>query len=127
MTFIIHTHSRSRAPKSSKKLQEKNREHAAYINSILQSTKYNHSTKRKVVDDVPIQNSKVCPTSDTIPVGGGYRKTIEDYRWRRETQETPDTIAEIERKKSRLAPIYSKGPVQYISPETDLTTLGKKL
>ena len=34
---------------------------------------------------------------------------------------------EIERKKLRVAPLYSKGGYQYISDDTDLTTLGRKV
>lgn len=34
---------------------------------------------------------------------------------------------EIERKKLRVAPHYSKGAYQYITDGTDLTTLGKKI
>lgn len=33
---------------------------------------------------------------------------------------------EIERKKKRVAILYNKGGYQYVSDETDLTTLGKK-
>lgn len=34
---------------------------------------------------------------------------------------------EIEKKKQRTAPLYNKGPVQYITDDTDLTTLGRKV
>jgi len=33
---------------------------------------------------------------------------------------------ELERKKTRVAPAYSKGAYQYISDETDLSDLGRK-
>jgi hypothetical protein len=35
--------------------------------------------------------------------------------------------AEAERRKSQTAPLYSKGAYQYITPDTDLTTLGRKV
>jgi hypothetical protein len=34
---------------------------------------------------------------------------------------------EIERKKKRTAPLYNKGGYQYISDDTDLTTVGRKI
>jgi hypothetical protein len=42
-------------------------------------------------------------------------------------KESVQTRIEILDKSQRLAPHYSKGPVQYISKETDLKTLGKKV
>lgn len=34
---------------------------------------------------------------------------------------------EIERKKQRVAPLYNKGGLQFITDDTDLTTLGRKV
>lgn len=34
---------------------------------------------------------------------------------------------EIEKKKKRVAPLFNKGGLQYISDDTDLTTLGRKV
>jgi len=34
---------------------------------------------------------------------------------------------EIARKKKRVAPLFNKGGLQYISDEMDLTTLGRKV
>ena len=34
---------------------------------------------------------------------------------------------EIERKKLRVAPLYSKGGYQYITDDTDLKTIGRKV
>lgn len=34
---------------------------------------------------------------------------------------------EKERKKKRLAPLYNKGPVQYMTDDTDYTTVGRKV
>lgn len=34
---------------------------------------------------------------------------------------------ETERKKKRIAPLYSKGPYQYLTDEADPTTLGRKV
>lgn len=34
---------------------------------------------------------------------------------------------EIERKKKRVAPLWNKGGLQYITDDTDITTLGRKV
>lgn len=34
---------------------------------------------------------------------------------------------EIEKKKKRIAPLYNKGGLQYITDDTDLTTVGRKI
>lgn len=66
-------------------------------------------------------------TSDAIPGAGGYKRSVEDYKWRKDSRESATTVAEIERKKSRLAPAYNKGAVQYITDETDPRFIGRKL
>lgn len=38
-----------------------------------------------------------------------------------------NAVMEARRKATRVAPAYNKGGYQYISDETDLTTLGKKV
>ena len=67
------------------------------------------------------------PSLSQIPTGGGFKKSIDDYKWKFGRQETEDTIKEIEAKKRRIAPIYSKGPAQYMTDATDLKTLGRKV
>jgi hypothetical protein len=42
-------------------------------------------------------------------------------------KESPEVREQIIAKSKRLAPIYSKGAVQYISDGEDLTTLGRKI
>jgi hypothetical protein len=66
----------------------------------------------------------VC--SNTI-VSGGFKKSVDDYKWRRDRGETSETIKEIEHKKTRVAPLYNKGSTQYITDAEDPQTLGKKV
>jgi hypothetical protein len=40
--------------------------------------------------------------------------------------ESPQTRKEILNKAKRIAPAYSKGAYQYITPKSDLTDIGKK-
>jgi hypothetical protein len=65
-------------------------------------------------------------TTNTIP-GNCYKRSIDDYKWKRGVAETKETAQEIEAKAKRIAPLYNKGAAQYITPETDLKSLGKKV
>lgn len=41
-------------------------------------------------------------------------------------KESPEVQAEIERKRTRTAPLYSKGAYQYIGDSDDPTSIGRK-
>ena len=66
-------------------------------------------------------------TSDNLHVNGGFKRTIDDYKWRKDQFEDRATIKAIERKKTRIAPLYNKGPAAYICDGEDLTTMGRKV
>lgn len=78
-----------------------------------------------MVTAVPTKD-RGAPLSNTIP-GPAFKSSVDDYKWKRDREEKRETILEIERKKQRVAPLYSKGAVQYISPKEDLTLMGKKV
>lgn len=70
-------------------------------------------TQRNLLRTIPsykIENQ--LPTSDRI-VNGGFKKSIDDYKWKKGITESPETIAEIERKKKQIVPLYNKGGYQY--------------
>lgn len=66
----------------------------------------------------------ISPVSNSL--GNGYQKDIFQYKWKRGSEESHETIREIENKAKQTAPIYGKGSYQYITPDTDLTKIGKK-
>lgn len=72
-------------------------------------------------------NPSLPTTSNTIPVGGGFKSDIDDYRWKKGSKEEPETIASIEQKKKQIAPAYSKGAYQYITPGANPSEIGRKL
>lgn len=127
MSFIVYTRNISGKRVTNAKLKKANDAHREFLASIINASSVTPTriSKRKAISVAPIILQ--TKTSDAIPVSGGYKRTVDDYKWRRDVVETVATIQEIALKKTRLAPIYSKGPVQYISDETDLTTIGKKL
>lgn len=71
------------------------------------------------VDTNPIKLSNDIPSN-------GFKKSIDDYRWKTNLEESATTIREIESKKLAIAPAYSKGAYQYIVSKQDVETLGKK-
>lgn len=65
-------------------------------------------------------------TRSTVPlgntIGNGYKNGIMENLHK----ESPETQKEILAKAKRLAPAYSKGAYQYITPGSDVVDLGKK-
>lgn len=53
--------------------------------------------------------------SNTITTGGYKRDKTTDHKWRKGSEEKPETIAEIEKKKSRIRPKFGKGAYDYAS------------
>lgn len=77
-----------------------------------------------------------------ISISKPYRREVPDYPSAPLTSHVPkakprytgvmaerERIAqeEIEKKKKRVAPSFNKGPYQYITDETDLKTMGRKI
>lgn len=60
--------------------------------------------------------------SNNLRVTGGFKRSIMD----RLDEESPETRKAILDKASRLAPLYNKGAIQYVSPGEDLTQIGSK-
>ena len=101
-------------------------EHKAFLESV------GYTGKRKNVDrsyNMPNlkDEERGAPLSNSIPAGGGYKRSIDDYKWRRGRTESDATVAEIERKKTRIAPLWNKGSIMYISDKEDPKTIGKKV
>lgn len=84
--------------------------------------------KRKAVTPEPKTEIKRPEPilSNSIP-GNCYKHSIDDWRWKRGQTESAATIAEIERKKSRIAPLWNKGATMFITDGEDPKTLGKKV
>ena len=60
-------------------------------------------------------------------MGSGFKRSIDDYKWRRDTRENANTVAEIEAKKGRIAPAFNKGPIMYVTDGADPKSLGRKI
>lgn len=71
--------------------------------------------------------SRQSPNLSNTVVSGGFKKTIWDTKWKRTYEDDPlmaeredDALRKADARKSRLMPLYNKGPVQYC---TDMNTL----
>jgi hypothetical protein len=127
--MIIYGHDRSKRRKTSAKQARANAAHAEWLKSV------GYYGKRKDVDrSYNFECSFLTIVSDRVPppvsnaIGNGYKgRSVDDYKWRKDVTETSATIAEIERKKTRVAPAYNKGATQYITEGTDPRYLGRKV
>jgi hypothetical protein len=123
--FYVNTRSKKKKQPKSKTLTEAQKKHIAFLRSVG----YTGSNKRSCVafQSLEVQNGKsVAPVSNAIP-GNGFKRSIDDYKWKTGVVESAEVIAETERKKKKIAPICNKGSYQYITDGADISTLGKKV
>lgn len=125
--MLIYTNQSSgRKRKSkSKRLAAAKEDHRKFLVSVGYTGRQNLSGVK--APDLKIEpREQVAPLSHSIP-DNGFRRSVDDWRWKKDRAETSDTIKEIERKKKRVAPIWNKGGVMYITEGTDPSTLGRKI
>jgi hypothetical protein len=126
--MLIYTNQSSgRKRKSqSKRLASAREEHKKFLVSVgyhgKPTSKY-HST----MPDLKVENGpNVAALSNAIPANG-FKRSIDDWRWKRDREESADTVKEIERKKTRVAPAFNKGATMYVSDGMDPASLGRKI
>lgn len=119
---IFYTSTRSSKRKPSIKQLRSKEEHLAYLKSLG----YTPGMRIERTAELPKYEYRRV-TSDRIPGGGGFKRSVEDYKWKKDQEESAATIKEIERKKTCLAPAYNKGAVQYVTAGTDPRYIGKKV
>ncbi len=116
-----------------KSLLEARKRHAEYLRSLNIKQFTGLSSNGKTFGSDPNNGGSTpsrptnIPSSQSIPIGGGFLKSVDDYKWKRSVVESPETIKAIEEKKRRVAPAYNKGALQYINAGDDLKTLGRKV
>lgn len=124
---IFHTHSKSKKPKAnrSKKFLQAKAEHQKFLDSVgIRASKKRPNNPDNFPDlTVPERGARL---SNSIP-GNGFKRSVDDYRWRKGHDESAEAIKEAERKKTRVAPAYNKGPVMYVTEDDDPKSLGRKL
>jgi K+/H+ antiporter YhaU regulatory subunit KhtT len=117
---ILYTHNRSSRKKPSAKVLRLREERKVYFSAILKDRPRKERTlniPERIVKDLPALSNSV---------GNGFRRSVEDYKWKRDREESAATVKAIEEKKKRLAPIANKTGYQYITDGADVETLGRK-
>lgn len=86
----------------------------------------NKAKKQKTLEFGPAFAGTPAQLSNRVE-NGGFKKTIWDTKWKRTYEDDPlmaeredDALRKADAKKSRLMPLYNKGPVQFC---TDMNTL----
>jgi hypothetical protein len=117
---IMYTHNRSSRKKPSEKVLRLREERKSYFAGLLKDRPRKERTL-----NIPEREVKVLPPLSNS-VGNGFKRSVEDYKWKRDREESVATVKAIEEKKKRLAPIANKTGYQYITDGADVETLGKK-
>jgi len=118
---LVYTKTSSGRKKPSAKTLRLREERKAYFKSILKDS----SKERPINLPEPLPKRELAPLSNSV--GNGFKRSVEDYKWKRDREESVATIREIEKKKTRVAPAYNKGAVQYLTDGTDPATIGRKI
>jgi len=118
---IMYTHNRSSRKKPSEKVLRLREERKSYFAGLLKDRPRKERTL-----NIPEREVKVLPPLSNS-VGNGFKRSVEDYKWKRDREESVATAKAIEEKKKRLAPIANKTGYQYITDGADVETLGRKV
>lgn len=125
MIIYTNTASKKKKHKKSQELFAAEKKHAEFLKCVGYTGK---AKQKKLPVELANQSEIVrIPTSDKIPMGVVCsKKSIDDWKWKKNIEETNATILEIERKKKRIAILFNKGAYQYITDDNNSLTLGKK-
>ena len=118
---IVYTRNTSGRKKPSAKTLRLREERKAYFASILKDSK----PERMLNIPDPMPRKNLAPLSNSV--GNGFKRSVEDYKWKRDREESFATAKAIEEKKKRLAPVGNKMGYQYITDGADVETLGRKV
>jgi hypothetical protein len=121
--MIMYTSSSSKRKKPSAKSIRLREERKQMFASVLKGRKAKFINN---MSDLTVENTNVAPLSNAIPANG-YKRSVDDWKWKRDRVESAETVKEIERKKTRIAPLWNKGATMFISDQTDPASLGRKI
>jgi hypothetical protein len=69
--------------------------------------------------DTQRRTPKTAPTSDRIPGSARAKDLLHKHEWKEGAEETEDTVREMRRKATLIAPAYNKGALQYLPKGID--------
>lgn len=118
---LVYTKTSSGRKKPSKKVLRLREERKTFFSTILKDK----PRKERTLNIPEREVKKLPPLSNSV--GNGFKRSVDDYKWKRDREETVATVKAIEEKKKRLAPIANKAGYQYITDGADVETLGRKV
>ena len=95
--MLIYSNDRSKRKKPSKKTLQLRQERKDFFAAILGNKKFK---RPDYSPDLSVE-VRTSPCSDSIP-GYGFKKSVDDWKWKRDREENAETIKEIERKKNQI-------------------------
>lgn len=125
LIYTRQTSGKKKKRKQTKKMQLAIQEHIEFLKKyeVLNIRKDNTT----VLYDLPdLTVKQVAKTSDNLYVNGGYKRRIDDYKWKRGAEEKPETIKAIEDRQKRVAILYNKGGYQLITGDVNPINIGRK-
>lgn len=124
---IFHARMKSSKPKPnrSRSYMQAKAEHQKFLASMGISAPKKRTGNPNNFPDLTVDR-KGAALSNAIPANG-FKRSIDDYKWRRDREETQEAIVAAERKKSRVAPAYNKGPIMFVTEADDPASLGRKV
>lgn len=121
--MILYTSSSSKRKRPSAKTVRLREERKQLFASVLKGRKAKFINN---MSDLTVENTNVAPLSNAIPANG-FKRSVDDWKWKRGRVESAETVKEIERKKTRIAPAFNKGANMYVSDGMDPASLGRKI
>ena len=118
---LVYTKTSSGRKKPSKKVLRLREERKVFFSAILKDK----PRKERTLNIPEREVKKLPPLSNSV--GNGFKRSVDDYKWKRDREESAATAKAIEEKKKRLAPIANKTGYQYITDGADVETLGRKI
>jgi hypothetical protein len=127
MMIYIRQSSKRKKPSNSKKAQAAREEHKKFLESHGYFGKKFIKTRDWTMPTLTYDKTHDSLLSNNLHESGGFKKSVDDYKWKRNRVESSETTKEIDRKRARVAPGWNKGTLIFITDDTDPTTLGRKI
>lgn len=110
--------------------RKRNKAHEAHVkflskHGITQKKRYRIKGDATNFPDLTFHKPSAM-LSNSIP-SNGFKRDLDDHKWKRGAQESREAIQEAERKRKRIAPYTNKGALMYITDDDDKKSLGRKI
>ena len=130
--FVYVKNTSAKRKTISAKLAQAQAEHRKFLASVGYVKSGGKSSNGRTLGSGPKSSGSSpdfpsIPSSELIPTGGGFKRSVDDYKWKSGRSETNETIEAIEAKRKQIAPICNKGAYMLITDKKDWKTAGRKV